>query len=74
MLNARTAQQARVLQRTLAEAGISVSQLWWHYFSIGGDVGELEVEAYLHQAIHLPRAQRWLLDHTAHELLDHWPR
>lgn len=73
MLDTRAAQQAGVLHHIIARAGISVFQLWWHYFSLGGDAGALEVEAYLHQALHLPRAQRRLLDHAAHELLTSYP-
>jgi hypothetical protein len=68
VLDAFEAQQARVLQHTIARSGISVSQLWWHYFSLGGDAGEFEVEAYLHQTLHLPRLQRYVLDHAGHEL------
>ncbi|MEX5299880.1 hypothetical protein RCG67_14000 [Kocuria sp. CPCC 205292] len=70
MLDALAAQQARLLQLTIAQADISVFQLWWHYFSLGGDVGQLEIEAYLHQALHLPRLDRQLLDHAASELIN----
>lgn len=73
MLDARTAQQARVLQHTIAQANISAFRLWWHYFSLSGDVGELEIDAYLQQALHLPSSQRQLLDHAAHELINDWP-
>jgi hypothetical protein len=69
VLDALAAQQARQLQHTLVQADISVFRLWWHYFSLGGDVGQLEVEAYLHQALHLPRLDRQLLDHAATELI-----
>lgn len=70
MLDALAAQQARQLQHTLAQADISVLQLWWHYFSLGGDVGQLEIEAYLHQPLHLPRLDRQLLDQAATELIN----
>lgn len=69
MLDALAARQARALRQTLALTDITVSQLWWHYLSLGGDVDRLEVEAYLHQALHLPRLQRKLLDRAAQELL-----
>ena len=70
MLDALAAQQARLLQLTIAQVDISVLQLWWHYFSLGGDVGQLEIEVYLHQAMHLPRFDRQLLDHAASELIN----
>lgn len=69
MLDVLEAKQARLLQHTVAHAGITVDQLWWHYFNLGGDAGLLEVEAYLHQALHLPRLHRELLDHALHELI-----
>lgn len=69
MLDTLAAQQARLLHHTLVRAGISEHQLWWHYFSLGGNAGQLEVEAYVHQALHLPRFERHLLDHAAEELL-----
>lgn len=68
VLDAFIAQQARRLHHTIAQAGITVDQLWWHYFSLGGGLGHLEVDAYLHQALHLPPLERQLLDHAAHEL------
>jgi hypothetical protein len=68
MLEEPVTQQARLLQRTITEADIAVGQLWWRYFSLGGHAGQLEVDAYLHQALHLPRLQRQLLDQAAWEL------
>ncbi|MEX5304854.1 hypothetical protein RF644_03775 [Kocuria sp. CPCC 205258] len=73
MLDALEAQQARTLHHTMAQAGISVSQLWWHYFSLGGDTGEVEIEAYLHQVVHLPRLDRLMLEHACHELINYQP-
>jgi hypothetical protein len=69
VLDALAAQQARLLHHTLGRADISVHHLWWHYFSLGGDAGPLEVDAYVHQALHLPRLDRQLLDQAAEELL-----
>lgn len=69
MLDALAARQARQLHQAITQADITLAQLWWHYLLLGGDTGQLEVEAYLHQALDLPRAQRELLDHAAHELI-----
>jgi len=54
-------------------AGIDSSKLWLHYFGLGGDAGEYEVEAYLHGSFTLPPLQRDLLAHAANELIDQLP-
>jgi hypothetical protein len=69
MLDALAAHQSLLLHQCLGEAEISEHQLWWYYYGLGGVVGEVEVDAYLHQALHLPRFQRNLLDHAGHELI-----
>lgn len=66
MLEEPITQQAWLLHRTITEADITVGQPWWRYFRLGGHAGQLEVDAYLHQALHLPRHQ--LLDQAAQEL------
>ncbi|GAB2629332.1 hypothetical protein GCM10009696_36930 [Kocuria himachalensis] len=62
--------QARLLHHALARAGITVHRLWIHYLSLGGIVGEMELEAYLHEIFHLPAVERDRLMHTANALLD----
>ncbi|MUN63781.1 hypothetical protein GMA12_11625 [Kocuria sediminis] len=73
MLDVLEAQQARRLHHATTRAGLSVSQLWWHYFSLGGETGALEVEAYLHQALHLSGVDRLMLEHACSELTRDWP-
>lgn len=67
------AEQARQLLEVIGRAGIGVKQLWFHYFALGGAVGEIEVAAYLHHCLHLPGLQRDLLAHAANELIDRQP-
>ncbi|MHC5560819.1 GAF domain-containing protein [Kocuria sp. U4B] len=62
--------QARRLGATMVAADITRAELWLHHYSIGGEVSELEVDAYLHHALTLPRLQRDLLAHAANEILD----
>lgn len=69
-LDALEAHQAHRLHHLMTQAGLTVSQVWWHYFSLGGNTGVLEIDAYLHQALHLSRLDRELLDHAAQELRD----
>ncbi len=65
--------QRLLLLRAVRHAHISSSELWLHYFAIGGDAGEYEVEAYLHGSFTLPPLQRDLLAHAANELIDDRP-
>jgi hypothetical protein len=62
-------EQARCLRVTMVAADIDRAQLWLYYFGIGGDVSELELDAYLHHALTLPRLQRDLLAQAANEIL-----
>lgn len=61
------------LLRAIRHAQIEASDLWLHYFGLGGDAGEYEVEAYLHGSFTLPPLQRDLLAHAANELIDRLP-
>ena len=67
------AEQARLLLEVIGRAGIEVKQLWFHYFTLGGSAGEVEVEAYLHHCLDLPALQRDLLAHAVNELIDRRP-
>ncbi len=55
--------------RTMREAGLGLDQVWFHYFSLGGDAGMFEVEAFLHHALRLPQLQRDMLAHAVNELI-----
>lgn len=62
-------EQARRLRDTMTIAGIDRKQLWLHYFSIGGDASEFELDAYLHQSLVLSFLQRDLFAQAANEIL-----
>lgn len=62
-------QQARLLGATMVVADISRADLWLYHRSIGGDTNELEIDAYLHHCLTLPRLQRDLLAVAANEIL-----
>ena len=66
--------QRRQLRAALKASDITPGELWLNYFSIGGSVGEYEVEAYLQGLLSLPQAQRDLLAMAANELIDATPR
>lgn len=61
--------QARLLRQALEHIGITPHRLWMHYLSHGGVVGSLELDAYLHDSLHLPAVERDRLVHTANALL-----
>jgi len=65
--------QSRLLSRALTSAGITTGDLWLRYFSIGGYVGEYEVDAYIQSLLSLPPYDRDLLAHAANELIDELP-
>jgi hypothetical protein len=68
------ADQARYLHAVLAGANLKLSRVWMHYFHLGGQAGALEIDAYLHHALTLPRTQRDLLARAVHDLSPDPPR
>ena len=57
--------------------GVTLEELWVHYLSMGGDIDQLEVGAYLHGLMRLPAIERDLLSQSVNEILDdicHGPR
>lgn len=44
-------EEIELLERARQGLDLSVSDLWWRYFAIGGMSTELEVEAILYQAL-----------------------
>lgn len=51
-------------------ADLRIEELWLRYFSIGGNTGQFEIEAYIHGAMALPALQRDILAHALNERLD----
>jgi hypothetical protein len=52
--------RARITE-AMGQANIAAHELWQYYFSIGGNIDELEVSAYLHGLMPLPAPDRELL-------------
>ncbi len=67
-------EQAHRSRRAIQKGRLGLEQVWWHYFSLGGEVGLLELEAYLHHAMSIPRLERDILAHAVNELLSFAPR
>ena len=51
-------EQSRLLRKALQHSGLRHGDLWLRYFSIGGTVGEYEVDAYIQSLFSLPAGQR----------------
>ena len=66
--------QQRSTWHAAYEAGIIAEDLWLHYFSIGGNLGPLELDAYLHDLYPLPVLERNLIALALNELIDALPR
>jgi Stage II sporulation protein E (SpoIIE) len=62
--------QRRAIRAVMERAGVTVGELWRRYFALGGDLGSVEVEAYLYGLTVLPPLQRDLLAHAVNEWLE----
>lgn len=60
--------QARLMRAAITHAGLTVEDLWRAYVLLGGEAGQLEIEAYLHHALHLPPRHRDLLVRATNQL------
>ncbi|HST73595.1 hypothetical protein [Kocuria rosea] len=61
--------RARVLCRAVRRAGIAPREVWFRSFTLGSEVGELEVDAYLHGCLRLPPSDQELLTRAIAQLL-----
>lgn len=62
--------QWRLTRQAIDHAGLSVGQVWLRYFSLTGNAGEYEVNAYLNGLLVLPAVERDLVAHAVNELMD----
>ncbi|UGT61598.1 PP2C family protein-serine/threonine phosphatase [Nocardia asteroides] len=67
---ARARAQRHSLVQALKGAKLSSEDLWLGYFSLGGDAGYLEVDAYAHGLGELPALDRDMLAHVVNERLE----
>lgn len=72
-LDGSAEEQRRQTAAVYRKANLKLGTVWMHYFSIGGDAGELEIDAYLNGSYTLPPIQGDLLAHAVHELMLHNP-
>lgn len=65
--------QRRLTRRAVEEAGLTVGQVWAHYFRLTGNAGEYEVDAYLNGILAFPAVHRDLVSHAVNELTERMP-
>ncbi|WET77730.1 SpoIIE family protein phosphatase [Amycolatopsis sp. QT-25] len=70
MCSVHAEEQRRIIAACFARTGLTVEQLWLRYFALGGDVTEVELDAFLQGALSLPRIQRDMVTHAINERLD----
>lgn len=66
-------QRLRTLE-AIHQGGLHMEDVWIHYFSIGGDVDEFQLDGYLHGVISLRTSDRNLISHAVNELISDLPR
>lgn len=54
----------------MGRLGLTTGELWLYYFSMGGNVAEYEVTAYLHGLYRFPALDRDLLSLSINEMHD----
>ena len=50
-------------------AGLTLQDLWIHYFSVGGNADEFDLDAYLYGFAHFKELDRDLVSHAVNELI-----
>lgn len=52
------------------EADLPLEKLWTYYYGIGGDIDEMSLDAYLHDALDIPTAQVELISAAMTEMAE----
>ncbi|MGV5046681.1 hypothetical protein [Rhodococcus pyridinivorans] len=61
----------RQLLAALRASEPGVEELWLRHFALGGEVGKMEIEAYLDGLLPLSRVQHDLISRVQHDLIAH---
>ncbi len=69
----RAIRRRRKLKEAAEFWNMSVAGVWLHYVSLGGDLTEYELDAYLHEAYFLTPYQHDILAEAVNELIDMLP-
>lgn len=52
------------------DTDLPLGKLWTYYYGIGGDLDEMSLDAFLHEALDIPAAQMGLIATAITELTD----
>lgn len=66
----RAAQERKGAARRYRTTDLPLEKLWIYYYGIGGDLDEVSLDAYLHDALDIPAAQLHLIDTAMMEMMD----
>jgi len=64
------AEQGKGAAQRFRETDLSLNKLWAYYYGIGGDIDEMSLDAYLHDALDIPPAQVGLIATAMTEMAD----
>jgi hypothetical protein len=53
----REAEERKGAARRFQETDLPLDKLWTYYYGIGGEIDEVSLDAYLHEALDIPAAQ-----------------
>jgi hypothetical protein len=56
--------------RRFRDADLALDELWIYYYGIGGDIDEVSLDAYLHDALDIPAAQVSLIATAMAEMME----
>jgi hypothetical protein len=64
------AEQGKGAAQRFRETDLSLNKLWAYYYGIGGNIDEMSLDAYLHDALVIPAAQMELIAAAMAEMTD----
>lgn len=70
----QAAEQRRGAVQRFREMGLPLEKLWTYYYGIGGDIDEMSLDAFLHEALDIPAAQVGLITTAMTELTEGDPQ
>lgn len=66
----RAGEERKGTARRFRDADLALDKLWIYYFGIGGDIDEVSLDAYLHDALDIPATQVNLIATAMTELTE----
>ncbi|TNB69988.1 hypothetical protein FHJ30_16890 [Arthrobacter sp. BB-1] len=64
------AEQRRGVAQRFRDTDLPLGKLWTYYYGIGGDLDEMSLDAFLHEALDIPASQAGLIATAMTELTE----